>query len=84
MLIIVCAIFHKIIFFVILIVMTLKKYIADTLGTSNGYAFPSMSDEQLDLKIEYSKDFLSVISLVDPGLTKVFNTKIFSGVAIYI
>ena len=53
--------------------MTLKKYIADTLGTSNGYAFPSMSDEQLDLKIEYSKDFLSVISLVDPGLTKVFS-----------
>ena len=51
--------------------MTLKKYIADSLGTANGYAYPSMSDDQLDIKIDYSKEFLSVVSLIDPGVTKV-------------
>ena len=28
--------------------------------------------EQLDLKIRYSEEFLRVIGLVDPGLTKVY------------
>ena len=53
--------------------MTLKKYIADSLGTANGYAYPSMSDDLLDIKIDYSKEFLSVVSLIDPGVTKVKN-----------
>lgn len=61
----------SIIFVIFLIVMTLKKYIADSLGTANGYAYPSMSDDQLDIKIDYSKEFLSVVSLIDPGVTKV-------------
>ena len=51
--------------------MTLKKYIADILGTVNGYYLHQLSEDQLDVKIKYSKDFLDVIGLVDPGLTKV-------------
>ena len=54
-----------------LLVMTLKKYIADNFGSLNGYTFPQLSDDQLDLKIKYSQEFLRVIGLVDPGLTKV-------------
>jgi hypothetical protein len=51
--------------------MTLKKYVADILGTVIGHNFHQLTDDQLDLKIRYSEDFLRVIGLVDPGLTKV-------------
>ena len=52
--------------------MTLKKYIADGLGTKQGLLFPQLSEELIDLKIKYSKEFLDVIGLVDPGITEVF------------
>ena len=52
-------------------VMTLKKYLADLYGTVEGYNFHLLSDDQLDLKIRYSQEFLQVIGLVDPGLSKV-------------
>ena len=62
-------------FFILLIpffsVMTLKKYLADLYGTVEGYNFHLLSDDQLDLKIRYSQEFLQVIGLVDPGLSKV-------------
>ena len=51
--------------------MTVKKYIADSLGTVQGFLFPQLSEEQIDLKIQYSTDFLNVIGLVDPGITEV-------------
>ena len=59
------------------IMMTLKKYIADLLGTSDGYRLHQLSDDQLDLKIRYSEDFLRVIGLVDPGQTKWRGTLLF-------
>ena len=61
--------------FYCLVVMTLKKYVADILGTVIGYNFHQLSDDQLDLKIRYSEDFLRVIGLVDPGLTKVIGKR---------
>ena len=54
--------------------MTLKKYIADSLGTVQDFMFPQLSEEQIDLKIKYSKEFLSVIGLVDPGITEVISS----------
>ena len=36
-----------------------------------------LSDDQLDLKIRYSEDFLRVIGLVDPGQTKWRGTLLF-------
>ena len=51
--------------------MILKKYIADLLGTADGYKLHQLSDDQLDLKIKYSEEFLRVIGLVDPGQSKV-------------
>ena len=51
--------------------MTVKKYIADSLGTVQGFLYPQLSEEQIDLKIQYSTDFLNVIGLVDPGITEV-------------
>ena len=56
---------------VLYLVMTLKKYIADGLGTKQGLFFPQLSEEQIDLKIKYSQEFLDVIGLVDPGITEV-------------
>ena len=53
-------------------VMTLKKYIADSYGSLEGYKFHQLSLEQLELKIKYSEEFLRVIGMVDPGLTKVY------------
>ena len=53
--------------------MTLKKYVADILGTVIGHYFHQLSDDHVDLKISYSEDFLRVIGLVDPGLTKVLS-----------
>ena len=53
--------------------MTLKKYVADSLGTVQDFMFPQLSEEQIDLKIKYSKEFLSVIGLVDPGITEVIS-----------
>ena len=52
-------------------VMILKKYIADLLGTADGYKLHQLSDDQLDLKISYSEEFIRVIGLVDPGQSKV-------------
>ena len=54
--------------------MTLKKYVADSLGTVQDFMFPQLSEEQIDLKIKYSKEFLSVIGLVDPGITEVISS----------
>ena len=51
--------------------MTLKKYVADSLGTVQDFMFPQLSEEQIDLKIKYSKEFLRVIGMVDPGITEV-------------
>ena len=51
--------------------MILKKYIADLLGTADGHKLHQLSDDQLDLKISYSEEFIRVIGLVDPGQSKV-------------
>ena len=68
-------IFHRMYIFISIAsffpVMILKKYIADLLGTADGYKLHQLSDDQLDLKISYSEEFIRVIGLVDPGQSKV-------------
>ena len=51
--------------------MTVKKYLADIYGYRAGYLFNQLSQDKIDAKIRFSKEFISTIGLVDPGLTKV-------------
>jgi hypothetical protein len=51
--------------------MTVKKYLADIYGYRPGYLFNQLSQEKLDAKVRFCKEFISTIGLVDPGYTKV-------------
>ena len=54
-------------------VLTLEKYLADLYGFAPGFQYHELSKERLEKKIAYYKHFLSVVSKVDPGLTKVIS-----------
>ena len=58
-------------FLPLILVMTVKKYLADIYGYRPGYLFNQLSQDKIDAKIRFSKEFISTIGLVDPGLTKV-------------
>ena len=49
------------------IILTVKKYIADLIGSGGAM----VTKEQLDKKIKYLKDFVRIIEKVDPGYPKV-------------
>ena len=51
--------------------MTIKKYLADIYGNKEGFKYNQLSASQIDLKIKYAQEFLSVVGVVDPGTTKV-------------
>jgi hypothetical protein len=51
--------------------MTVKKYLADIYGYRPGYQYNQLSQKKIDLKIQFCKEFIQTIGLVDPGFTKV-------------
>lgn len=52
-------------------VMTVKKFLADLYGYTQGYQYNQLSEERLEKKIMYYQNFLDTIGKVDPGYTKV-------------
>ena len=53
------------------VVLTVKKFLGDLYGLTAGFTYKELSRERFDNKIEYLRDFISTISKVDPGYTKV-------------
>ena len=51
--------------------MTVKKFLADLYGYTQGYQYNQLSEERLEKKIMYYQNFLDTIGKVDPGYTKV-------------
>ncbi len=50
--------------------MTVKKFLGDLYGLTTGFTYRELSRDRFERKIEYMRDFLDVVSKVDPGLTK--------------
>ncbi len=51
--------------------MTVKKYLADLYGCTEGYHYNTLSEERLLKKIQFYSEFLETVGSVDPGFTKV-------------
>ena len=64
-------------FFSMFSVMTVKKFLADLYGYTQGYQYNQLSEERLEKKIMYYQNFLDTIGKVDPGYTKVSKIQFF-------
>lgn len=56
--------------------MTVKKFLADLYGNTEGYLYNQLNEERLEKKIQYYQEFLDTIGKVDPGWPKVSRCKI--------
>jgi len=51
-------------------VLTIKKYLGDLYGLTEGYLYPQLNMERFQKKIDYLRDYIKAIEKVDGGLTK--------------
>ncbi len=51
--------------------MVVKKRLADLFGKLSGFLYNQLSRQTLERKIQFYKDYLTMLDKVDPGVTKV-------------
>ena len=48
----------------------MKKFLGDLYGLTTGFTYRELNRERFENKIDYMRDFIDVVSKVDPGYTK--------------